>query len=72
MDAGCSSEAWSNKRRVSNKRRSDRSALDAKGVLSTTFDNNPCTVTTSQSQSEWNQETSELKTLHITSLYPAT
>ena len=30
MDAGCS-EACSNKRRVSNKRRSDRSALDAEG-----------------------------------------
>ena len=36
--------------------------------LSTTLNNNPCTVstTTSQSQSKWNQETtSELKTSHI-------
>ena len=64
MDAGCS-EACSNKRRVSNKRRSDRSALDAGGCSVNNINNNPCTMTTSQSQSKWNQETTSelLKTL---------
>ena len=57
MDAAGVFRDMFNKRRVSNKRRSDRSALDAgEGVLSTTFNNNPCTVTTSQSQSKWISE----------------